>query len=106
MNRPNIASRDNMDRQTVQSAWDQYYTRQAERKEAEGGEVCATVYGPGNVTYRSCMSRATAMEHYRGNFSNRAGAIGMDRDRPIRAQLEIRLPFRSRVTSAPPFDQS
>lgn len=68
MNRQNIESRDNMDRQTVQSAWDQYYKRQAERKEAEGGEVCGTVYGPGNSTYRTCMSRATAMKHYRGNF--------------------------------------
>jgi hypothetical protein len=68
MNRQNIESRDNMDRQTVQSAWDQYYKREAERKEAEGGEVCGTVYGPGNSTYRTCMSRATAMKHYRGNF--------------------------------------
>lgn len=68
MNRQNIESRDNMDRQTVQSAWDQYYKRQEERKEAEGGEVCGTVYGPGNSTYRTCMSRATAMKHYRGNF--------------------------------------
>tara|TARA_R110002020_G_scaffold263353_2_gene477834 strand:- start:64112 stop:66112 length:2001 start_codon:yes stop_codon:yes gene_type:complete len=68
MNRQNIQSRDNMDRQTVQSAWDQYYKRQEERKEAEGGEVCGTVYGEGNSTYRTCMSRATAMKHYRGNF--------------------------------------
>ena len=68
MNRQNIQSRDNMDRQTVQSAWDQYYKRQEERKEAEGGEVCGTVYGAGNSTYRTCMSRATAMKHYRGNF--------------------------------------
>ncbi|MEH6489010.1 hypothetical protein [Hyphomonas oceanitis] len=68
MHRHNIESRDNMDRQTVQSAWDQYYKRQEERKEAEGGEVCGTVYGEGNSTYRTCMSRATAMKHYRGNF--------------------------------------
>ncbi|MEH6694421.1 MAG: hypothetical protein V7675_05225 [Hyphomonas sp.] len=68
MNRQNIQSRNNMDRQTVQSAWDQYYKRQEERKEAEGGEVCGTVYGEGNSTYRTCMSRATAMKHYRGNF--------------------------------------
>ncbi len=68
MNRQNIQSRDNMDRQTVQSAWDQYYKRQEQRKEAEGGEVCGTVYGEGNSTYRTCMSRATAMKHYRGNF--------------------------------------
>lgn len=68
MHRQNIQSRDNMDRQTVQSAWDQYYKRQEERKEAEGGEVCGTVYGPGNSTYRTCMSRSTAMKHYRGNF--------------------------------------
>ncbi|KDA03906.1 Cysteine-rich protein A [Hyphomonas oceanitis SCH89] len=68
MHRQNIESRDNMDRQTVQSAWDQYYKRQEERKEAEGGEVCGTVYGEGNSTYRTCMSRATAMKHYRGNF--------------------------------------
>ena len=68
MNRQNIQSRDNMDRQTVQSAWDQYYKRQEERKEAEGGEVCGTVYGEGNSTYRTCMSRANALKHYRGNF--------------------------------------
>ena len=68
MNRQNIQSRDNMDRQTVQSAWDQYYKRQEERKEAEGGEVCGTVYGEGNSTYRTCMSRDTAMKYYRGNF--------------------------------------
>jgi uncharacterized protein len=68
MNRQNIESRDNMDRQTVQSAWDQYYKRQEERKEAEGGEVCGIVYGEGNSTYRTCMSRATALKHYRGNF--------------------------------------
>jgi hypothetical protein len=57
-----------MDRQTVQSAWDQYYKRQEERKEAAGGEVCGTVYGEGNSTYRTCMSRDTAMKYYRGNF--------------------------------------
>lgn len=68
MHRQNIQSRDNMDRQTVQSAWDQYYKRQEERKEAAGGEVCGTVYGPGNSTYRTCMTRETAMKHYRGNF--------------------------------------
>jgi TPR repeat protein len=68
MNRQNIQSRDNMDRQTVQSAWDQYYKRQEERKEAAGGEVCGTVYGEGNSTYRTCMSRDTAMKYYRGNF--------------------------------------
>ena len=68
MNRQNIESRDNMDRQTVQSAWDQYYKRQKERKEAEGGEVCGIVYGAGNSTYRTCMSRATAMKHYQGSF--------------------------------------
>jgi TPR repeat protein len=68
MHRQNIQSRDNMDRQTVQSAWDQYYKRQEERKEAAGGDVCGTVYGPGNSTYRTCMSRDTAMKYYRGNF--------------------------------------
>ncbi|WP_299950132.1 tetratricopeptide repeat protein [Hyphomonas sp. BRH_c22] len=68
MHRQNIESRDNMDRQTVQSAWDQYYKRQEERKEAAGGEVCGTVYGEGNSTYRTCMSRDTAMKYYRGNF--------------------------------------
>jgi TPR repeat protein len=68
MHRQNIQSRNNMDRQTVQSAWDQYYKRQEERKEAAGGDVCGTVYGPGNSTYRTCMSRDTAMKYYRGNF--------------------------------------
>lgn len=68
MHRQNIESRNNMDQQTVQRAWDQYYERQKEKAALEGGQVCGTVYGPGNSTYRTCMSRATAMKHYRGNF--------------------------------------
>jgi len=68
MNRQNIESRDKMNRETVESAWDQYYKRQKEREALEGGQVCGTVYGEGNSTYRTCMSRSTAMKYYRGNF--------------------------------------
>jgi TPR repeat protein len=68
MNNRNIEARDNMDRQTVQRAWDQYAQRQKEQAELEGGQVCGTVYGPGNSTYRTCMSRKTANKYYRGNY--------------------------------------
>lgn len=68
MNRQNIQSRDNMDRQTVQRAWDQYNANRKREADEAGGTVCGTVYGQGNSTYRTCMSRDTASKYYRGNF--------------------------------------
>lgn len=68
MNRQNIQSRDNMDRQTVQRAWDQYAANRKREANEAGGTVCGTVYGPGNSTHRTCMSRDTASKYYRGNF--------------------------------------
>ncbi|KCZ94040.1 tetratricopeptide repeat protein [Hyphomonas johnsonii] len=68
LNRRNVEARDKMDRETVQRAWDQYAQRQKEAEERAGGRVCGTVYGQGNSTYRTCMTRDHAAKYYRGNF--------------------------------------
>lgn len=68
MHRQNINSRNNMDLQTVQNAWNNYFKRQKEQEARDGGTVCGTVHGPGNSTYRTCMSRKHANKYYRGNF--------------------------------------
>lgn len=68
MHRQNIDSRNNMDLQTVQNAWNNYFKRQKEQEARDGGTVCGTVHGPGNSTYRTCMSRKHANKYYRGNF--------------------------------------
>lgn len=68
LNRRNIEARNNMDRQTVQSAWDLYAENQRKAAEAGGGEVCGRVMGQGNYSYRTCMSRDHALKYYRGNY--------------------------------------
>lgn len=68
MNRRNVAARNNMDRQTVQRAWDLYAENRKREEEAGGGQVCGRVIGQGNYSYRTCMSRDHALKYYRGNF--------------------------------------
>ena len=68
MNRRNVEARNNMDRQTVQRAWDQYAKNRRKDAEEGGGRVCGRVIGQGNSSYRTCMSRDHANKYYRGNF--------------------------------------
>ncbi|RYZ14775.1 MAG: sel1 repeat family protein [Alphaproteobacteria bacterium] len=68
MNRRNVEARNNMDRQTVQRAWDQYAENRRKEAEEDGGQVCGRVIGQGNSSYRTCMSRDHANKYYRGNF--------------------------------------
>lgn len=68
MNRRNVKQRNNMDRETVQRAWDQYAARRQEEEKRAGGTVCGVVYGQGNSRYRTCMTRDHAAKYYRGSF--------------------------------------
>lgn len=60
MNRMNRQAAGQMDRQTVQRAWNQFFDRQ---NDAKGERVCAMVY-EGARMYQDCMPKETFDKHY------------------------------------------